>query len=45
MNMSDERLNTLWAMVNDQAEGISREDAEYLAEQWWAEVEWPGETI
>ena len=45
MNMTPKRLDTLWEMVNEIVEGLEREDAEYLVEQWWAEFEWPGQTI
>lgn len=46
MNMTKEREQTLWWMINDQIEDqINKQDAEYVCEQWWAEIEWPDETI
>ena len=36
--MTKEQKETLWFMINDQMEGIDRDDAEFVAEQWWAEV-------
>lgn len=41
MNMTAERLQTLWEMVNDQMEGVEKEDAEFVCEQWWAEISCP----
>jgi len=38
--MTLDRLQTLWEMVNDQMEGIDKDDSEWVCEQWVAEVMW-----
>jgi hypothetical protein len=45
MNMTPARLQVMWEICNDQVEGLSKEDSEYLCEQWWAEIEYSGLTI
>ena len=39
MNMYPRRLETAWFILNDEFEGIEMEDAEWMLEQWWAEIE------
>ena len=37
--MTVRRRQLLWELINDQLDGIeSGEDAEYVCEQWWAEI-------
>lgn len=43
--MTEHQKDVLWWMVNDQADGMTRDDVECLCEQWWAEIEWPDLTI
>ena len=38
MNMTPKALATLWAIVNDQVEGVGEDDAEWVCEQWVAEI-------
>jgi hypothetical protein len=38
VNMTEQRRQVLWEIVNDQMEGIEKADAEWVCEQWVAEV-------
>ena len=38
MNMTPQAKRTLWEIINDQLEGVDCEDAEWVCEQWVAEI-------
>lgn len=37
--MTPKRRHTLWLMCNESLEGLKLNDAEWVVEQWWAEIE------
>lgn len=41
MNMTEERRRLLLELCGDQVENITIDDAEWIAEQWVAEIEYP----
>ena len=38
VNMTPQAKWTLWEIINDQVEGVELEDAEWVCEQWVAEI-------
>lgn len=44
MNMTEKRRQTLLELCGTQLERITLDDAEWICEQWWSEIEYPYHT-